>query len=315
MQGKQNRPPEPRYQAYVDKFLASDVLPQMDPDAKAIMESLAMQHGRLDDEFLRHETQDWLERFGKDAVDWAQMGFHSAEDAEKLKDEGVTVDEVQVWPQAAWARWSEGDLGYHRGPQGTRHTVEDFARLMKIAVMLYRHELAGADETASSATQAHARQTWFPFEQDDKAAAEALARDSDWNWDFDWGSDPEELEWLPLLGRAEQWAKTDLDLDDIEGWIRERFSPGQAVAWSQVGLGRYGIIYPKAAAVLRMRGVTPAQVEQAVEEGRLGRAKSGIDLSERLRLPLYKLNSPEAGEIILEALGLTPNRQRVRGRG
>jgi hypothetical protein len=286
-QGKQNDKPAPKYQKYVDEFLASGTLPEMDPATKAAYEALE-KHDGDDDEYMRHEVRLWVEEFGHDAAEWIDMGFREANEAAALRDADVPLDEIRHWPSVLWERWGRGDIQHnYRG----EFTVDAWARLVRIAMMIY---LSEREKGASGAARAYAKQTSFPFAKEDAASIARLADESEWAWEFgQWGhkDEDEEEEWAPILVQAERWAGTDLDLDDIEGWYKEYFRPSEAEAWEEAGVD------PEVAAILRMERVTPEQVERAVEAGRLqGRWPSDLKDADK----------------ILDAVGITPNRRRWR---
>jgi hypothetical protein len=275
VQGKQNRDPEPRYQERVDEFLASDAAPATDPHVKAVYDALEQQ---VDSDDIGYLVCEWIDQFSGDELEWIAAGFgHDWREAQTLHDLDVEPADLDGWPSVAWSYWGENVAGY-----GSHTEAEKFVRLMKIAVTMHRLD---TEREASGAAREFAKQTNFSF-------AEERPRSSRSSWDWPWRyNEDEQAEWEPVLAEAEQWADTDLDLDDVAAWYSEFFTPGMAEAWEDVGVA------PTVASALRAERVTPAQVDDAVEEGRL-----------RNRYP----NELEDVDKVLRAVGITPNRRRAR---
>jgi hypothetical protein len=286
IQGKQNESPAPKYQKYVDEFVESDALPQMDPVTKEVYDALS-QSGQ-DDEYIRHDVARWVEMFGRDAIDWIQGGFYDLEEAERLHALGVEPGDTAEWPMAAWHRMHYGDLGTW-GCDKNDATLESFVKLMKIVSAISRSE---REEKASGPALAYAKQTKFAFvEETPEQISRSLDR-SKWEWTSKaYGRDIDGDEAIALV-QAERWADSDIDdVDDIEAWYNEFFTPAEAEAWEEVGIDK-----PEIAAVLRAERVTPEQVERAVESGRL-----------RDQYPQYELSDLDK---VLTAVGITPNRRK-----
>jgi hypothetical protein len=272
VKGKQNDDPAPKYQEYVDRFLESDVLPKMSPLAKEVLAALESHGGWDDDEWMRYEVEKWIEEFGDDAPAWARL-FHRSEDAAPLYAEGLTPDEMARWPRVLWRPIIDEEL--------RRSDYEEYVRVAKLAMLLH-----DTTRKPSRAAQEYMKQSSFGF----SAKSERPIIELPSRWSFD-EAEEEEEEWGPILQQAEAWDNVTVDGDEIEEWVAEGFAPEQAEVWSEQG------VIPEIASVLRFYGVYPSQVEAAVDAGRLR--------------DLYRLRKASDAEVILSAVGVTPNRRRL----
>jgi hypothetical protein len=278
VRGKQNADPTPEYQERVDKFLASDALPAMDPDVKEIYDAM---ESETDEEEVGYLIREWLDLFNSgDALAWIKSGFgHNPREAETLHYLDVTPEDTNNWPAVVWDQWGNHVHG------GSSQNEKEFVRLVQIATMI--NKLDG-ERAASGAAREFAKQIDLPFVDDPEQSPKFK---SEWEWNWNYHSD-EQAEWGPVLAEAEQWANTDLDLDEITGWYQEYFPPGPAEAWHEIGVS------PEVASALRAERVIPEQVDRAVEMGRL---------SDRYPNELNDVDK------ILKAVGVVAaNRRRVR---
>jgi hypothetical protein len=295
VQGKQNAEPAPKYQPYVEEF--TETLPKHPAHIRAIMDALDQYDTGItdDDEGLADIAREWNSE-GFDAIDvgaWCQIGVTSSSEASTLNSENITPEELKSWPNQIRDKfWGD------QGISGLKY--DDVEWLAKLARMVMK--LRELDERRPPKPPQGA----FAFVEAKKKRRHTDRGDdyysmhgSSERWRTAWNKAGDA--WLDEAEEADGWLDAGFDPTDVEPWFIAHFTPKQAERWAtDIGAD------VDVAIELRARGVSPSQVEDAVQSDRL--ADEDIDYRTKARKPPVR----DTVSKVLSALGLEQNRRRAR---
>jgi len=293
VQGKQNRESAPKYKLYVEEF--TETLPKHPAHIRAIMDALDKYDSTTDDETLVDIAREWSsEGFSASEVGaWCQIGVTSASEASSLNSESISPEELKLWPAPIKEKlWGD------QGISGLKN--DDVEWLAKLARMVMR--LRELDERRPPKPP----QSAFAFAEAKKKRRHTDRGDdyysmhgSSERWRTAWNKAGDA--WLDEAEEADGWIDAGFDPTDVEPWFMAYFTPKQAERWAtDIGAD------VDVAIELRAHGVTPSQIEDAIQSERL--ADEDIDYRTKARKPQVR----DTVSKVLGALNLEQNRRRAR---